>query len=462
MISRRRFLQGIGGAMLSLPILKSVRFDGAAMAAGSPHTVYSVFVRQGNGVQQLLASRGEPERFWPSRLGQLTTESLTSDADRAVSELAAYADKLLMVRGTRFAFPGVGCGHASGINQCLTAAGVVGWGTDSLASGESIDWRIAQELNPPGVEPLTLMSGPQQAYIAAGLSYSGPAELRGAHNDPFAVYQDLVGLGGADAELLDQIATRRKSVNDLVREEMQDLMSKAQLSAGDRKLLQDHFDAIRDMEINMTCQLGDGEVRAMETIAAAAADNDNRLEVARMMMDLIAFTFACDRNRAATLQIGTGNDVTRYYVNGELQNTFHRISHRIDSDGLQGPPIPDADIKHHEIDRIFAQTFKHLLDRLSMYPGPSGGALLDDCVALWTNDLADGPPHSYHNIPQIIAGSAGGFLRTGYYIDAGDVTHNKFLNTLLSAVGLRNASGEYYDSFGDASLDRGIIPEMIA
>jgi hypothetical protein len=462
MISRRRFLQGVGGAMLSLPILRSVRFQSTARAAPSPHTVYSVFVRQGNGVQQLLASRGEPERFWPSRLGQLTTASLAGDADRAVSELAAYADELLMVRGTRFGFPGAGCGHSGGINQCLTAARVMGWGTDSLAGGESIDWRIAQELNPPGVEPLTLMSGPQQAYIAAGLSYSGPAELRGAQNNPFAVYQDLIGLGGADAALLDQIATRRKSVNDLVREEMQDLMGKPGLSAGDRKLLQAHFEVIRDMELNMTCQLGDGEVRAMETIAAAAADNDNRLEVARMMMDLIAFAFACDRNRTATLQIGTGNDITRYYVNGELQNTFHRISHRIDSDGVQGPPIADADRKHHEIDRLFARTFEHLLDRLSMYPGPSGGALLHDCVALWTNDLADGPPHSYGNIPQIIAGRAGGFLRTGYYIDAGDVTHNKFLNTLLSAVGLRNASGEYYDSFGDASLERGIIAEMIA
>jgi hypothetical protein len=461
MIERRRFLQGLGGAMLALPFLESIKFVSSARAQSSSRIVYSVFVRQGNGVQQAMDN--EPERFWPRALGKITSESLsTTDADRAVSELAAYADKLLMVRGTRFAFPGAGCGHSGGINQCLTAARVIGEGKDSLADGESIDWRIAKELNPAGVEPLTLMSGPQEAYIAAGLSYSGSGQLRGAQNNPFAIYTDMVGLGNGDAELINQIATRRKSVNDLVREEMQDLMSRPYLGSADRQRLQTHFEVIRDMELSMACTLTDGEIQAMEDMAPGAEDNGNRIVVAEMLMDLIAFAFACDLNRTATLQIGTGNDGTRYYVDGELQNTFHRISHRIDDDGSEGPPIPNADVLHHKIDRMFGQMFVHLLDRLSMYPGPGGGTLLDDCVALWTNDLANGPPHSYNNVPQIIAGSAGGFLKTGEYVDAGNVTHNKFLNTILSAVGLRNDSGDFYDSFGDPSLERGIIPEMLA
>lgn len=460
MIQRRRFLQGLGGAVLALPFLESIRFTSMARAQSS-RIVYSVFVRQGNGVQQ--AMEGEPERFWPRELGKITAESLsTTDADRAVSELADYADKLLMVRGTRFGFPGNGCGHSGGLNQCLTAARVIGEGKDSLANGESIDWRIAKEINPDGIDPLTLMSGPQEAYIAAGLSYSGSGQLRGAQNNPIAVYQDLVGLGGGDADLINQIITRRKSVNDLVREEMQDLMSKPYLGSADRQRLQTHFEVIRDMELTMACNLTDGEVQAMEGIAEAAEDNGNRIVVAEMLMDLIAFAFACDLNRTATLQIGTGNDATRFYVDGELQNTFHRISHRIDDDGSEGPPIPNADILHHKIDRMFGQMFRHLLDRLSLYPGPSGGTLLDDCMALWTNDLANGPPHSYRNVPQIIAGSAGGFLKTGEYVDAGDVTHNKFLNTILSAVGLRNDNGDFYDSFGDPELERGIIPEMLA
>lgn len=106
--------------------------------------------------------------------------------------------------------------------------------------------------------------------------------------------------------------------------------------------------------------------------------------------------------------------------------------------------------------------FKYLLDKLAALPGPSGGTLLHDSVCLWTNDLATGPGHSYSDIPQVMAGQAGGFLRTGQYIDAGDVTHNKLLNTIATAAGIRNDDGSYYDHFGDSSLERGLIPAMIA
>jgi hypothetical protein len=199
----------------------------------------------------------------------------------------------------------------------------------------------------------------------------------------------------------------------------------------------------------------------MQDLNTAYEDNGNRIKVADMLLELAALAFACDATRTGTLQIGTGNDQTRYTVLGTLQNTFHRISHRIDSDGSEGTPIDMADVLHHEIDKLFAGIFKRFLDKLSAYPGPSGNTLLDDSVVLWTNDLANGPPHSYGNVPQVLAGGAGGFLRTGQYIDAGNVTHNKFLNTIINAVGIRNEDGSLYDSFGDASLPHGVISAMI-
>ncbi len=461
MINRRRFLRGLGGAIVALPFLESVRWGRRAAAAPSGTRVYSMFIRQGNGCQQ-AGYGNEPERFWPRNLGAITKDSLsTTDADRTVAVLADYADKLLLVRGTHFAFPGAGCGHSGGINQCLTAANITGSGATSLATGESVDWFISTKINDPGIEPLTLMSGPQSAYIAHGLSYSGPAQLRGAKNNPFAVYMGLMNLGGTSPELIKEIAMRRKSVNDLVRDEMTDLLANPDLSTNDRMRLQTHFDAIRDVEVNMLCSLPDSEVKTMQDLSTVYEDNDNRIQVADLLLELAAMAFACDATRTGTLQIGTGNDQTRYTVNGVLQNTFHRISHRIDSDGASGTPIPDADVLHHEIDKIFAGIFKRFLDRLAAYPGPSGGTLLDDSVVLWTNDLANGPPHSYGPIPQVVAGGGGGFLRTGQYIDAGDVSHNQFLNTLINAVGIRNADGSYYDSFGDPSLDRGVISQMI-
>lgn len=446
--------------MVALPVLESVRWATRAAAKVPEKPVYSFFIRQGNGVQQ-AGYANEPERFWPRELGALTTTSLgTVDSDRTLSMLMNHAERLTLVRGTRFGFPGNACGHATGLAQCLTAANVMGDGGDTVATGESIDWFIASRVNPPGVEPLTLMSGPQAAYLPHGLSYSGPGQRRGARNNPLAVYASMMGISGTP-EVIEEIASRRRSVNDLVREEMRELLAARQLSSTDRRRLETHFDAIRDFETGMMCTLPDETVTAVAEVQGAFEDNENRIKVADLMLELAALAFACDATRTGTLQIGTGNDLTRYYVNGVLQNTFHRISHRIDSDGDVGNTIAGADVLHHEIDKIFAGIFKRFLDRLAIYAGPSGGTLLDDSVVLWTNDLANGPPHSHVNLPQVIAAGASGFLRTGQYIDAAGVTHNKLFNTIINAVGIRNADGSYFDSFGDPSLERGVIAEMI-
>lgn len=465
MIVRRKFLRGLAGALVALPFLESVKLLGNARAADAPKRVYSFFIRQGNGVQQGFGTGAdaEPDRFWPRAHGPLTKDILANtNGDRAVSVLADHAERLTLVSGTRFGFNGAGCGHSGGLNQCLTAAKVTGDGATSLAGGESVDWMIANRVNDPGIEPLTLMAGPQNAYIAHGLSYAGPQQLRGAKNNPFAVYTSLMGLSGSSPEVLQQIAMRRKSVNDLVRDEMKELLAKPDLSASDKQRLEMHFQAIRDVEVGMACQLPDSEVANMKTLETAYEDNDNVVEVADMMCELAALAFACDATRTGTLQIGTGNDQTRYLVDGVRQNTFHRISHRINSDGATGDPIPGADVLHHKIDMLFAGIFKRFLDRLVAYTGPSGDTLLDDSVVLWTNDLSNGPPHSYSNVPQVLAGGAAGFLKTGQYVDAGNVTHNKFLNTIINAVGIRKSDGSLYDSFGDASLAPGVLPALIA
>jgi hypothetical protein len=71
-------------------------------------------------------------------------------------------------------------------------------------------------------------------------------------------------------------------------------------------------------------------------------------------------------------------------------------------------------------------------------------------------------------MPYVCAGSCGGALKTGAYVDAGDaasdkyVTHNKFLNTIGAAVGCKNAAGAPLDDFGDAALEKGLIAKMRA
>ncbi len=457
--NRRRFLIGTGGAVMALPLLQSLLPSTARAGGKSPG--FFVAMRQANGVQ--CETGDEPNRFWPEAPGALTTAGMIAD-DKAVSELADHADKLLIVGGTRFAFPGNGCGHSGGGNQCLTAARVseTPAGNESLAEGESVDNVIARQLNDKGVEPLTLYAGRMSGYINEVLSYRGPQDLRPADPNPWNVFEREFGLVGVDAEIVAQIQARRTSVNDLVKDQMGAMLSNSRLSALDRQRLELHQQSIRDLEVSLTCSLPpQEEIDAMEAMAEFAQDNDNREVVARMQADLIALAFACELNHAATLQIGDGNDGTEYLINGERLPNYHMISHRIFAHGSEGDPIPGAEMMHHEIDRLHGRMFKHLVDRLAEYVDSTGQPLLDNTIALWTNDLGN-RYHSYSNIPQVIAGNANGYLRQGQYIDAGDVTHNQFFNTILNAVGCRNDGGAPIEDFGDPSLTGGEIVSMKA
>jgi hypothetical protein len=264
-----------------------------------------------------------------------------------------------------------------------------------------------------------------------------------------------------------KLALRRKSVNDLLRTQIQDLMKRSELSKGDRDRLNVHFQSIRDLEVGMGNVIGpapsSGELLAQVTaINGTHTANDKMEQVVRLQLEIIALAFAAGRNRVATLQIGEGNDHTKYTINGVVAPPYHYVSHRVMSDGDGGSSIANAVELHHQIDRIHARMFKHLLDKLTQHKLPDGRPLLDDTMAVWLNSNANGPPHSVQNVPHIVAGSGGGFLKQGQYIAAGGVTNNMFLNTILTgAIGGKSAPAPVTD-FGDPGLRKELIPAMLA
>ena len=453
---------------MALPFLESLGWRRGVRAEPRERPIYSVFMRQANGVAQEFKDElyDEPERFWPRKLGRITKDTLLRrDGDRAISELADFADRLLLVKGCDHPFPRVFCGHSGAGAMCLTGAQYSGlFGNEVLAKGISIDTRIAQELT-PGVEPLTLMSGRTDGFLGPVLSYRAPLERRSPQLNPYNVYLDLFFAGAQLTEsALAELSLQRNSVNDLVREELQALM-REDLGAKDKLRLERHLDSVRDLEVDLACaQLPSTLVEEFEGVVDSYDANDNLEHVARLHMRLLALTFACDLRRTATLQIGAGQDGTRFTINGVLQPSWHHISHRKASDDVldEVPAIENAAMLHHEIDRIHARLFKFLLEQLDAQETIAGQNLLDDCVALWTNDLGTGHDHGHGRLPHVLAGGAGGFLRQGEFIDVGGgVPNNHFLSTLLNAVGVRKANGAYVDDFGDPSVTPGIIDDMI-
>ena len=78
------------------------------------------------------------------------------------------------------------------------------------------------------------------------------------------------------------------------------------------------------------------------------------------------------------------------------------------------------------------------------------GPLFNNAYVLWTSHVANGPSHSFKNLPIIIAGSAGGYLKQGQYIDAGGVPNSQLHNTLITASGGRTSGGAYTGFAGQA------------
>jgi hypothetical protein len=268
-------------------------------------------------------------------------------------------------------------------------------------------------------------------------------------------------LDGTDPKLLAKIYKRRLSVNDLIRDDVKRLLARTDLSKEDRNRLDLHFSSIRKIEMDSMDVMGpELDKDGIQAIDGKHEVFANQEAVVRFHFDIIAFAFASDRVRTATVQVGAALDHTRYTVNGVETPPYHYVSHRQQGDAGSGDAIPDAQLLHHEIDRIHARMFKHLLDRLSAYTLPTGGTLLDSSVNLWTNSLANGPPHSGKGVPSIIAGGAGGFLKTGLDIEV-EGYNSKSLSTIASACGVTKDDGSLVDNFGDPE-NPGLLDEIIA
>lgn len=460
-VQRRAFLRGAGSVVLGLPWLDAFAAPQVRASEATPPQ-FIVIMHQANGVAQ--ETEREPERFWPSEPGPITSASLRAEPERAVAELADHADRLLMLRGLRYGFDGLACAHVDAFCQLLTASEP--WQDESTrkvtAMGESIDHRLASALNPAGREPLTLLA-PCNVVMAPTMSFRGPKQPRSVDSNPWTVYKRVFGFSAANQALAELIMRRRKSVNDLVRSQLKQLLARKDLSRDDRRRLDLHLSSVRDVELRLSCEVG--SLPGDELDDVALRDSRNLEAVAKLHMDLIAISCACDYSRVATLSIGGCGNAVQLQLPGfpsgnDLPN-YHQISHRVYNDGRAADVITTAQDMHHAYDRLHARFFGYLLDKLADYSAPNG-SLLDHGIAVWANELGDGPQHARKNMPWIIAGSAAGYLRQGAFIDVDDVTHNRLLNTLLNAMGVRKSDGSLVDDFGDPRLDRGQLDAALA
>jgi hypothetical protein len=95
-------------------------------------------------------------------------------------------------------------------------------------------------------------------------------------------------------------------------------------------------------------------------------------------------------------------------------------------------------VAHAEIDRLRLETFARGLARFEQH------GLLDKTVILWANQFADGPSASFVNLPLILAGNAGGTLKTGVQLQRDSTVqtmNGQLLNTIAHALGVDQQIG---------------------
>jgi hypothetical protein len=454
-MKRRLFLKGALGATLGLPFLESLS-GGDAQAAPGDKRFIAFFCC--NGFNQ--------STFFPASYGAINSTALMSTS---LAPVSSFADRLLIPRGLHKTPRGygqeqtVGDDHANGMAGKLTAQRC---GNDTYAQGISLDQYIANALNEPGTPALTLLVGGKSNSVLGHISYSGPGQPVTGENNPALAYQDLVGLGNLDDEQLQRLLARRESVLDLVEDEYEYLLSQ-KLSKADRDKLDMHFTAVRDLEIGMSgaiaCMLDPArEAEILGVDGGSVSLDANFKMIGRMQMDILALAIACGATRAATIQWGSGAGGPRFSWDGMNHSyNHHKLSHGTTEDGdCTNCDVPGYEQMISDIDTWYVGEYAYLLEKLDAYTELDGSTALDNSAVVYMNELGDGKGHTYTDLPYVIAGSCGGYLKTGEYINMGnsgntnstDAPHNKLLCTLANAVGVTENGGPV-QSFGDMTTD---------
>jgi hypothetical protein len=428
LIGRRTFGAAIGASLVAGSFLDVARGAPAVRRAAKIAKRLVVF----------FTPNGTVHRYWrPSGSG----ENFSFVAGGILEPLAAHKAELVICDGIDF----VGFdNHAPGMAGMLTGNG----GASSATRGMSVDQYVAANLG-GGTRFDSLEFGVQTSawggQVQTRMSYSGAGTFVTPEDRPRNAFRRMFGEVTGDPTELDKLALRKRSILDAVKADLADLYPR--LAREDQMKLEQHLDALRKTEKGMTGGAACASPPSPTEIDPYA--NDNFPAVGRAQMDLLVMALACGLTRVASLQWAHTVSPTVFRWLG-LSEGHHDLSHKDDSN-IRGV----ADFVTSE--RWFAEQFAYLLGALAAAPEPGqSGSMLDHTLVVWAKELADGRRHDGKSVPFILAGKAGGYLRTGRYSSFTGAPHQKLLVSICHAMGLTNLT------FGDPTHGTGPLDGLSA
>ena len=435
-ISRRTLLRGAGGSAIALPFLEAMT-PRNAHAQGAPPKRLLVFFSNNGTYHPNYYPSGTENDFQLSPI---------------LLPLSPFKDRLIVTSGidmevSYHGFDPGGPHHWIGsiLSGALTQQNPdTGW---AIGGGITLDQYLAEQIGGETRFPSFEFGVKSQQYSGnaeAHLSYAGPLQPISREDDPLEVFDTIFGDFDADPAELQARRAKSQLVVDAVQEDMQRL--RAKLGSDDRMRLDEHIDAIAELESQLESDFGGtGAGCTIPDIGdplggASPYTNDLYPALGKAMMDMLVMTLACDQTRVTTLQWNEALGTLTATWLGHNED-WHEISHKGDGDQL-------GNQQKTEINNWYAEQLAYLAGELDKVP-EGDGTLLDNTLIVWVNELAKGNAHNRRDMPFVILGDAQGYFQTGRYLQYGGDPHNNLL------VSIANAMDVPIDTFGEAAYCTG-------
>ena len=406
MTSRRMFLRAATGATLAIPFLPSLQSKGHAQVSNAP-----IFV----GVSSL---QGTFRRNWEVDMSgetQIAPRAWRKDATAVAGPLSptlghrfdSLRDKLTVFQGLdglsifehSYCFPFAGANHTPGEGGRLEPP-VTAVTMDAVLETRSV---VLRRRAPPrfraapwrprrAAMPFTAFPGGTTPAVPVSYPYE-----RSAQAALQAVFQ-VDAPPSADP--------RRLRVMDQVIDDYRRVRTNARLSNEDRQRLDQYADLVQGVSARLEA------TQALECNTPGLRDEAGQpmSTVYSNHIDLMVAALACGATRVGRLHIEHFDEADS---SGSI---FHGWSHGLDRGGLPGTSLSDEE-NMRVANNWIADRVSELVTKMDAVTMPDGSTLLDRAAVMWSNELGGAEHHNQFGMPVLVAGSAGGRLRTNAIYD---------------------------------------------
>ncbi|MEW5977709.1 MAG: DUF1552 domain-containing protein [Acidobacteriota bacterium] len=252
--------------------------------------------------------------------------------------------------------------------------------------------------------------------------------------DPRALFERLFG---SDAGLTPEARSRRNkfrlSILDFVADDTRKLQSN--LGPTDKRKLEEYLTSIRDIERQIERAEKD-HTRidpGMEKPFGVPADFAEHF---KLVTDMLTVALQADLSRVFTFLV-TREGTSRPYREIGIPDGHHPLTHHRNDAALIEKVV--------QINTYHVEQFAAWLDRLKAIL-EGDGTLLDNCMIVYGAGLADGNRHNHEDLPTLVAGRAGHYIKPGRRIVYRKETpmSNLFL-TMMDRMGV------HVEHFGDST-----------